>query len=191
VGCLYRILGSRSSRKSYWTAWRTETLLASVTWVTVYQSIRFNMPEEASPHKHNCENLKPEIRIHHWHTAPFGWGMWTGFYFAFSFLGLKISSMSGLIFVVIFVLTTWGWYGTVKIIVVFWGRRNVGTVEESPASCIAVVYDLTLSSFCFLDFVCHLVFIEVRRFGNRPCFRLQAGKAHNIQGDNRFRRFLV
>lgn len=150
VGCLYRILGSRSSRKSSWTGWRTETLLACVAWVTVYQSIRFNMSEEVSSHQHSCENLKPDVRIHHRHTAPLGWGMWTGFYFTFSFLGLKIPSMSSLVFVVIFVLTAWGWYGTVKIIVVYWNRRNVGTAEEShAASCIAMVYDFLCLPFVF------------------------------------------
>ena len=127
MGCRYRILASSTPRKSSWTAWRTETLHASETWVTVYQSKRFNMPEDVSPHQHCYENLKPDISIHHWHTAPLGWGMWTGFYFPFSFLGLKISSMSVLIFVVIFVLSAWGWYSTVEeIIVVSCSRSSRG-----------------------------------------------------------------
>jgi len=50
-------------------------MLASETYVTVYQSIRFNMPEDVSPDQHCYKNLKPNIRIRHWHTAPLGWGM--------------------------------------------------------------------------------------------------------------------
>jgi hypothetical protein len=42
----------------------------------------------------------------------------------------------------------------------------------------------------FLDFVCRLVLNEVRRFGNRLFFRLQARKALNLQRDNYIRCFL-